>query len=131
MGVPKRRVDWGWRHTTLPARLRDEVRLPNESRLRCAAQKKVDVLDRVSMHVFVRDHDTMIAAPVQCDVDGIPKGSRHVRVPIAIGPPNGWRLSCGALKKDSFHNLRAPPASSACQAARPSISVRAPFGPGN
>ena len=28
--------------------------------------------------------------------------------------PNGSRLSCGALKKDSFPNLRAPPASSAC-----------------
>jgi len=28
-------------------------------------------------------------------------------------PPNGGRLSCGAQKKDSFHNLRAPPASSA------------------
>jgi hypothetical protein len=28
--------------------------------------------------------------------------------------PNGSRLSCGALKKNSFHNLRAPPASSAC-----------------
>src|SRR6266540_3001935 len=28
--------------------------------------------------------------------------------------PNGARLSCGALKKDSFPNLRAPPASSAC-----------------
>src|SRR6267143_6047219 len=26
--------------------------------------------------------------------------------------PNGSRLSCGALKKDSFHNLRAPSASS-------------------
>src|SRR5438477_7504099 len=25
-------------------------------------------------------------------------------------PPNGLRLSCGALKNDSFHNLRAPPA---------------------
>ncbi len=35
----------------------------------------------------------MIAAPVQCDVDGIPKGSHYVRVPIAIGRPNGWRLS--------------------------------------
>ena len=29
-------------------------------------------------------------------------------------PPNGSRLSCGALKKDSFLNLRAPSASSAC-----------------
>src|SRR5438445_3575719 len=27
--------------------------------------------------------------------------------------PNETRLSCGALKKDSFHNLRAPSASSA------------------
>ena len=26
-------------------------------------------------------------------------------------PPNGSRLSCGALKKDSFLNLRAPAAS--------------------
>src|SRR5881394_2853227 len=31
--------------------------------------------------------------------------------------PNESRLSCGALKKDSFHNLRAPTASSACYAA--------------
>jgi hypothetical protein len=28
-------------------------------------------------------------------------------------PPNGARLSCGALKKNSFPNVRAPPASSA------------------
>jgi len=28
--------------------------------------------------------------------------------------PNESRLRCGALKKDSFRNLRAPPASSAC-----------------
>src|SRR6266567_3180617 len=27
---------------------------------------------------------------------------------------HGSRLSCGALKKDTFHNLRAPSASSAC-----------------
>src|SRR5436190_1616648 len=32
-------------------------------------------------------------------------------------PPNESRLSCGALKKDSFRNLRAPAASSACYAA--------------
>src|ERR1051325_7771679 len=31
--------------------------------------------------------------------------------------PNGSRFSCGAPKKDSFHNLRVPPASSACEAA--------------
>jgi hypothetical protein len=33
------------------------------------------------MQVFVRDHDAMIAAPVQCDVDGIPKRSHHANVP--------------------------------------------------
>src|SRR6476646_7838722 len=39
----------------------------------------LEVLDRVTMQVFVRQHRTMIAAPVQCDVDGIPKGSHYVR----------------------------------------------------
>ena len=32
-------------------------------------------LDRVTKQVFVGCECTMIAAPVQCDVDGIPKGS--------------------------------------------------------
>ena len=39
-----------------------------------------DVLGRVTMQVFVRDHRTMIAAPVQCDVDGVPKWSHWDRV---------------------------------------------------
>ena len=39
-----------------------------------------DVLGRVTMQFFVREHCTMIAAPVQCDVDGIPKGSHCVSV---------------------------------------------------
>src|SRR5258708_4084207 len=34
--------------------------------------------------------------------------------PWCFALPNGSRLSCGALTKDSFLNLRAPPASSAC-----------------
>jgi hypothetical protein len=42
----------------------------------------------VAKQVFVREHDTMIAAPVQGYVDGIPKGSHYVSVPIAIGRPN-------------------------------------------
>jgi 3-hydroxyisobutyrate dehydrogenase-like beta-hydroxyacid dehydrogenase len=29
---------------------------------------------------FVRDHFTMIAAPVQCDIDGISKRSHHARL---------------------------------------------------
>jgi hypothetical protein len=45
----------------------------------------VEVLDRVTMQLFVRDSCTMIAAPVQCDVDGVSKGSHYVRVLIAIG----------------------------------------------
>jgi hypothetical protein len=46
-----------------------------------AKEKGIDlseVLDRVTMQVFVRDDCTMVAAPVQCDVDGIPKGSHYV-----------------------------------------------------
>jgi hypothetical protein len=34
----------------------------------------------VTMQFFVREHCAMIAAPVQCDVDGIPKGSHCVSV---------------------------------------------------
>jgi len=44
----------------------------------------VEVLDRVTMQLFVRGNCTMIAAPVQCDVDGIPKGSHSVRVPPMV-----------------------------------------------
>src|SRR5258707_2178774 len=44
----------------------------------------VEVLDRVTMQVFVRGNCTMIAAPVQCDVDGIPKGP-HYRKSTADG----------------------------------------------
>src|ERR1700719_1851979 len=41
----------------------------------------VEVLDCVTMQVFVRQYCAMIAAPVQCDVDGIPKGSHYASVP--------------------------------------------------
>src|SRR6267143_4254168 len=41
--------------------------------------------------------------------EGEERDSSHAQV-----PPNGSRLSCGALKKNSFPNLCAPPASSAC-----------------
>src|SRR5215475_10392373 len=53
----------------------------------------LEVLDRVTMQVFVRDHCTMIAAPVQRDVDGIPKGSHYVllkRANVHVErPPSG------------------------------------------
>ena len=54
-----------------------------------------DVLDRVTMYVFVGVHHTMIAAPVQRDVDGIPKGSHYVRIPTAMGQPNELPFSGG------------------------------------
>jgi hypothetical protein len=41
----------------------------------------VEVLDRVTMQLLVRETNTMIAAPVQRDVDGIAKGSHRVRLP--------------------------------------------------
>src|SRR6202044_154386 len=40
----------------------------------------VKVHDHVTMQLFVRWYCTMIAAAVQCDVDGIPKGSHYARV---------------------------------------------------
>jgi hypothetical protein len=49
----------------------------------------VRVFGVVTMQVFVRGYRTVIAAPVQCDVDGIPKGSHYVLLERA----NGWRLS--------------------------------------
>jgi hypothetical protein len=40
--------------------------------------------------------------------------AHYIKHSVVWPLPNGSRLSCGALKKDSFPNLRAPPASSAC-----------------
>ena len=51
----------------------------------------------------------------ECESD-VPQADPHQSLsvtPATCVPPNGSRLSCGALKKDSFLNLRAPPASSA------------------
>src|SRR2546421_53582 len=44
----------------------------------------VEVLDRMTMQVFVRGYCTMIAAPVKCDVDEIPRGSHYATVPATI-----------------------------------------------
>jgi len=42
-----------------------------------------------AMQVFVRDDCSMIAAPVQCDVDGIPKGLHCVKVPPKAADEQG------------------------------------------
>ena len=47
-----------------------------------------EVFGVVTMHLFVRGNCTMVAAPVQCDVDRIPKWSHQVRPSSVIGPPN-------------------------------------------
>jgi hypothetical protein len=44
------------------------------------------------MQVFVRDHCTMIAAPVQCDIDGIPKGSHCALLIVSLGNEDGVTL---------------------------------------
>ena len=46
-----------------------------------------EVLDRVTMRVFVRQHCTMITARVQCDVNGIPEWSHYVLLKLANGLP--------------------------------------------
>src|SRR5579871_325667 len=57
------------------------------------------VLDGMTMQVFVRDHYTMVAAPVQRNVDGIAKGSHYARVP-PMGTEHGRHI---AHKK--YHRL--------------------------
>jgi hypothetical protein len=41
----------------------------------------VEIVDRMTMQVCVGRNCTMIATSVQCDVDGVPKGSRSATVP--------------------------------------------------
>src|SRR5688572_19673669 len=61
-----------------------------------AKEKRINLADdfgRVTMQLFVRRYCTMIAAPVQCDVDGIPKGSHSGGV-----PPQGWICNVSSLE---------------------------------
>jgi hypothetical protein len=60
-----------------------------------------EVLDRVTMQVSVGDDRTMIAAPVQCDVDRIPKGSHYLRVP-PMGQTSNARESVATDPSVSF-----------------------------
>src|SRR5438477_13218061 len=49
------------------------------------------------MQVFVRGDCTMIAAPVQCDVDGVPQGSRFARSSGNCDPAVIRRPGCSSL----------------------------------
>ena len=59
----------------------------------------LDVLGRVTMQFFIRNPRTMIAAPVQCDVDGVPKRSHEIESTADCG---FWPFSksspCSATK---------------------------------
>jgi len=57
-----------------------------------------DVFHRVAMDVFVRDPFTMIAAPVQCDVDGIPKRSHYVLLKRANEQSSVARPAAGRVR---------------------------------
>src|SRR6185437_14101157 len=73
----------------------------------------LDVLDRVTMQVFVRDTCSMIAASVQGDIDGIAKGSHDARVSrLGYQAVTAWRR-CGRTR------------SSAASAVRPYLARRA------
>ena len=51
-----------------------------------------DVRGRAAVQFFVRGNCTMIAAPIQCDVDGIPKGPHDA----TLSPMGSTRVSNGS-----------------------------------
>jgi len=71
---------------------------------------------RVTMQSSSAKHCAMIAAPVQCDVDGIPKGSHYVRIrrwgrPVRRvgldGAPVVSRVSAGCGRPDAIDHVCA------------------------
>src|SRR4030081_1784983 len=65
------------------------------------------------MQVFVREPFTMIAAPVQCDVDGVSKGSHFARV-----PPIKGRTGHGHCRIEDQLSWRSQVACYMCPAVR-------------
>src|SRR2546430_9691204 len=62
---------------------------------------------RLTLHADNEKHPAQASNEARIQGPGMSVVDKHL-------PPNGPRLSCGALGKDSFLNLRAPSASSAC-----------------
>jgi hypothetical protein len=105
--------------------------LPNGWRLSCGAKLKCSQMKayntipidgeangRLTAYTFTKHVDAQKDSRNSIDSEcnerrECAKGSVHFDR-LVDEPPNGVRLSCGALKKDSFLNLRAPSASSAC-----------------
>src|SRR5262249_45426898 len=64
----------------------------------------LEILGVVTMQLFVRGNRTMIAAPVQCEVDGVPKGAHSVLLK--------WANPCRARPTDHSQASRILTASS-------------------
>src|SRR2546425_6855042 len=102
---------------TLPSRLqlarralRGTVRAEDTAITRFGLQNLVTSRALVEVEACIRGHSLGLPMTAQ----GTGNGRVEVHEPRRKGRhlPNGSRLSCGALKNDSFPNLRGPPASS-------------------
>src|SRR5712664_2447536 len=93
------------------------------SRITCGEGDSIDLIIAAGGSIVAQEGQT--PSPTRTDAlgasgygDGRKQPQTLAVIEVQHDPlaklPNGSRLSCGALKNDSFLNLRAPPASSAC-----------------
>jgi hypothetical protein len=89
-----------------------------------------EVLGRVTVQVFVREHCTMIAASVQCDSDGIPKESHDVLLKrvTACRVADGWnvRPSWSGMAFERFSIITSPRSSRSARTACWAATARQP-----
>src|SRR5437667_5754454 len=72
----------------------------------------VELPESVDLHANEKHHKLAVEPRRHALFDDL---GHEWRLPAGWRPPNGSRLSCGALvKEESVNILRAPPASSAC-----------------
>src|SRR5438034_10686451 len=100
-----------------------ECGVPNGARLSCGAtfehartydssNRRRRQLQAQVRPATIEPHDAHTLALHGHEPRPLPRAPTNI-VFLGGARPNGARLSCGALMKDSFPNLRAPPASSA------------------
>ena len=92
-----------WLDTTFPASVRGGTELSGVAAMLAESTSRVQLVE------FARG---LLPAQALKPINRVRRAEAH-RKNIEL-LPNGWRLSCGAPKKNSFLNLRAPSASSAC-----------------
>lgn len=56
----------------------------------------------IEMQLFVRYYRAMIAAAVQCDVDGISEGSHYTRL-LLMGYASPWSMACAIICVQAMH----------------------------